>query len=907
MVGKTLGHYEILEPLGAGGMGEVYRARDTKLNRDVAIKVLPPLLADDPERLARLQREAQLLAALNHPNIAAIYGLEDADEISFLAMELAEGQTLAQRLSDGAVGIDEALKIALQIAEALEAAHERGIVHRDLKPANIQVATEGSAAGQVKVLDFGLAKAFEADGTSQEMSPDLSHSPTMAAATRTGVIMGTAAYMSPEQARGKPVDKRTDIWAFGCVVFEMLTGKRAFQGETVTDILAAIVHQEPQWEALPPDTPLRIRDLLGRCLKKQADERLRDVGECRIAVKEYLADPEGEKRRALASAGTATAAANPWKLAVPLAVATLLIGVLGTWWATRPVPPAPEDLVRFDFELPEDVDFWNTGRHVVAVSPDGARIAFTGNNQLWLRRIDDLQATPLRGTGGPTSPFFSPDGQQLAFFSGPDAQIKRIAVTGGAPVSLAAAGNLYGASWAEDGMIYYGQGPGGIWRVSENGGEPENMISLDSGLSAHGPQLLPGGEWVLFTEAIGSGWNEGSIVAESLITGERVELIAGGTEGRWVPTGHIVYVRDGTLFAVPFDLGAMEVTSGPASMVEGVRTAASNVTGAANYAFTSRGGLVYVTGAANALTTRQLVWRDGDGNEELIADSVRPGRTWTPRLSPDGRYVAYRLDDDQGERNIWMLDLQRGVHSLFTPDGGARSFAWTPDGEWLYYSSDWDGDTDIYRRPADMRSPAEEFLGGDGNELVRSISPDGEWLLYADTDVLTTGAYDIEIVSLTEPGDPQPVFDRSIQEVTATFSPNGKWVAFVAVEEGARPEVYVQSFPNLGGITKISDGLGSEPLWAPDSRRLYYRSRRDLMVVDVVGEEPFDAGAPQLVLEDAFLRELGQNAGSYDISRNDQRLLMITAEAADDDEAPSGINVVLNWFEELKQRVPTGR
>ena len=298
------------------------------------------------------------------------------------------------------------------------------------------------------------------------------------------------------------------------------------------------------------------------------------------------------------------------------------------------------------------------------------------------------------------------------------------------------------------------------------------------------------------------------------------------------------------------------------------------------------------------------MWRDGDGNEELIADSVRPGRTWTPRLSPDGRYVAYRLDDDQGERNIWMLDLQRGVHSLFTPDGGARSFAWSPDGDWLYYSSDWDGDTDIYRRPADMRSPAEEFLGGDGNELVRSISPDGEWLLYADTDVLTTGAYDIAIISLTEPGDPQPLFDRLIQEVTATFSPNGEWVAFVAVEEGARPEVYVQSFPNLGGITKISDGIGTEPLWAPDSRRLYYKSEFDLMVVDVVGEEPFDAGAPRLVLENAFLRERGQNAGSYDISRNDQRLLMITTETADDNEAPSGINVVLNWFEELKQRVP---
>ena len=427
MVGKTLGHYENLEPLGKGGMGEVYRARDTKLDRDVAIKVLPEDFATDADRLARFEREAKLLAALNHPNIAAIYGLEDEGEISFLAMELAEGQTLAKRLSDGAVGIDEALKIALQIAEALEAAHERGIVHRDLKPANIQVATEGSAAGQVKVLDFGLAKAFEADGTSQEMSPELSASPTMAAATRTGVIMGTAAYMSPEQARGKPVDKRTDIWAFGCVVFEMLTGKRAFQGETVTDILAAIVHQEPQWEALPPDTPLRIRDLLRRCLKKQADERLRDVGECRIAVKEYLADPEGEKRRALASAGTTATVANPWKLAIPLAAATALVAVLATWGATLPVP---EPLMQFEIELPEQVDFSNTGRRIVAISPDGSRIVFVADGQLWMRLMGDLVPTLISGTDDARSPFFSADGQQVGFQVLGTNELKRVAVTG---------------------------------------------------------------------------------------------------------------------------------------------------------------------------------------------------------------------------------------------------------------------------------------------------------------------------------------------------------------------------------------------------------------------------------------------------------------------------------------------
>ncbi len=904
MVGKTLGHYEILEPLGKGGMGEVYRARDTKLNRDVAIKVLPTLLADDPERLARLQREAQLLAALNHPNIAAIYGLEDEGEISFLAMELAEGQTLAQRLSDGAIGIDEGLKIALQIAEALEAAHERGIVHRDLKPANIQVATEGTAAGQVKVLDFGLAKAFEADGTSQEMSPDLSHSPTMAAATRTGVIMGTAAYMSPEQARGKPVDKRTDIWAFGCVVFETLTGKRAFQGETVTDILAAIVHQEPQWEALPPETPLRVRDLLGRCLKKQADERLRDVGECRIAVKEYLADPEGEKRRALASAGTATAAAIPWKLAVSIAVATLLVGILGTWLATRPAPVAPQPPVRLDLNIEEDI----AGTHgsSVVLSPDGARVAYVlgvipGARELMTRSLDQQDSTSLvagaNNLDSPYQPFFSPDGQWVGFVM--STELKKVPVTGGTPLSIAQVSRNRGADWGPDETIVFTPDPtSGLFLVSANGGEPEPLTELAEGEATHRwPQFLPGGRAVVFTSHVAdSGFDAATIEVVDLETRERKVVHRGGTYGRYVPTGHLVYANAGTLFAMPFDLDALEATGSAAPVVENVTT---NSQGGAQFGFSETGVLAYSrgTGAASG-AEYTLTWVDREGNTEPLSFEPR-GYGW-PHLSPEEDRIAVEIRE--GGFHIWILDLATGTSQPLTFEGNNLRPVWSPDGQWVYFGSDRGCAFDIFRRRADLSADAERLFEAEGQQWPNSISIDGNLLMFRDIPV--GGNPDIGMISLDGNAEPRMLIETEAATFDPSISPDGRWFAFVSNETGSN-QIQVQEIETQRRRT-ISTGGGIIPVWSRDGTEIFYWSGPgQRSVVEVTGETEPVFSAPRPLFEVTGMHN------QYDVSGDGQRFLgmMRVGAAATDtaaEPATPRINVILNWFEELKQRVPTG-
>jgi len=941
MIGKTLGHYEVLDELGAGGMGEVYRARDGKLGRDVAIKVLPAHLADDPERLARLQREAQVLASLNHPNIAAIYGLEEATvvfgddgdrgdgteggegddgspgtegsdgdrgagggdggetTINFLVMELAPGETIAKRLTQGAIGVDEALKMALQIAEALEAAHDAGIVHRDLKPANVQVSTEGSGAGQVKVLDFGLAKALEADGASQELSPDLSASPTMAAATRTGMIMGTAAFMSPEQARGKQIDKRTDIWAFGCVLFEMLTGQRAFRGETVTDILAAIVHQEPQWEALPADTPLRIRDMLQRCLKKQPDERLRDVGECRIAVKEYLADPEGEKKRALAAGGGAVAVASgmSWKMLAPMIAAPVVVAVLATWWLAQ-APAAP--IMRFDIDLPPEVNFTRTGRHVLAFSPDGTSIVFVANRQLWMRRIGDLEATPIAGTDDdPFSPFFSPDGQQIGFFA--QGQMKRVAISGGAAVSLGPADNApFGASWGDNGMVYFGQGGGGIWQVPGTGGTPEMVVEMAEGEFADGPQLLPGGEWLLFALAgSAQGWNNADIVAQSLLSGERKLLIPGGTQPRYVPTGHLMYAHDGTLFAVPFDAGSLEVTPGPVPVVQGVR--AAGFTGAVDYGFSTTGHLAYVpgTGGGELTVGASLVWVDREGSVEALP--VEPRIFIEPRLSPDESRIAVQVGSDD-DSDIWVFEVERGAAQRLTVEGDVNwNAVWSHDGEWVYFASDRGGDLDIWRKRADRSGAAEIVLEAAEDQHPHSVSADGETLFYTELD--SSGAK-IGMLSLVGDGEPEMLVESEAFNVDPWPSPDGRFVAFGTNESGDREVVVVEI--DSGRRWPISTDGGRTPVWSRDgSAILYYEGAGRWYSVAVSTEPTFSAGVPQQIVQ------LARNTASeLNVSADTQRFLTVRfGDTADQQEQTfePGVHVVLNWFQELKDLVPKGR
>jgi len=592
--GTRLGAYEVVSLLGEGGMGQVYRARDTRLKRDVAIKVLPDQLAADPERLSRFQREAELLATLNHPNIAAIYGLEESDGERAIVLELVEGETLAEQIVRAPAPLDDALRIARQIVDALEAAHDRGVVHRDLKPANIKITPDG----KVKVLDFGLAKMLE----SPNASPITSMSPTMSVqATYAGVILGTAAYMSPEQARGKLVDRRTDVWAFGCVLFEMLSGKRAFDtgGDTVSDAVAAVLMKEPDWSLLPATTPPHIASLLRRCLQKDVQKRVPHIGVARLEIDEGSASST--------QTAAVTTAAPLWRRAMPVATGVLLAAALGAvaWWRLK--PDAVQPIVsRFVVTLPEGQNFTNTGRHAIAISPDGTAIAYTANQRLYVRAIGDFEARPIQGideSNVPINPVFSPDGRSIAFYAGGEQTIKRIAVSGGAPVTLGTFTNPIGMSWGPDGILLCQ--PKGIMRLSPNGGTPEVLLAVKPDEVAHGPQMLPGGKAVLFTLAKTRSedrWDAADVVVQFLPAGPRKTVIQGGTHARYLPTGHLVYALRGVVFAVPFDLQRLEVSGGPVPIVEGVRRAPVGATGAAQFSVSANGSLVYMPGPVSTVT-----------------------------------------------------------------------------------------------------------------------------------------------------------------------------------------------------------------------------------------------------------------------------------------------------------------
>ncbi|MBI4480621.1 MAG: protein kinase [Acidobacteria bacterium] len=920
--GTTLGHYEIRELIGKGGMGEVYLGFDEELKRDVAIKLLPEAFARDPERIARFKREAQLLASLNHANIAAIYGLVEAGAAKGLVMEYVPGETLADRVRrEGPVPLDETLEITKQVCEALEHAHEKTIIHRDLKPANVKL----TPVGQVKVLDFGLAKAF----TAVPESGDPGDSPTLSAMpTLPGVILGTAAYMSPEQARGRKVDKRTDVWALGCVLYELLTGRGAFystpsrhqsrarqqadmpspakgplphrrfaspesrvaspdEPDTVQEIIANILKGEPDWALLPANTPPHVRMILRRSLQKDPAKRLRSAADIAISIEEggFSAAPPA----------TAPRVAH-WRLAAMLGVAVVLAS-LASLFLKPAAPPTAQAPVHVTITLPAgDVLAESTtggANRPLAYSPDGSHIAYVatrgGNRQIFLRALSDPQPRPIAGTEGASAPFFSPDGQWIGFFA--QGKLKKVSITGGAPVVLCDAGTLAGAAWAPDGTIIFSPSTTSpLMRVSADGGTPEAITALDrsNGESSHrNPQVLSGAKVLLFNTMGGAGWDDYHVIAQVLASGDRRVLVRGAHTASYAPSGHLIYARAQTLLAVPFDLDRLEVTSqSPVSIVEAVRT--SNLT-AAEYSVSSNGSLAYI--GTHATLDRRLVWVDRAGNVEAIP--LPPRRYAGPVLSPDGRQAALGIQSNTDD--LWLYDLERGTLSKLTSEGTSQEAVWSPDGKQIAYRAYRRGFRNVFWRSADGTGTEEQLTEGESQQTPSSWSPDGKAIAYTVLDP-STGT-DLWWLPLEGNRKAQVFLRTTTSENEARFSPDGRWLAYSSNESG-RNEIFVQPFPGPGRKWQVSTNGGSFPLWNPNGRELFYRSGDRMMAVDITTAPTFSAGQPRQLFE-------ARSLAISSVSPDGQRFL--ATQPVEPEQPATQINVVLNWFEELKRRVPAAR
>jgi Tol biopolymer transport system component len=911
--GTRLGSYEILSALGAGGMGEVYRARDTRLDRDVAIKMLPEAFAADAERVARFQREAKVLASLNHPHIAAIYGLEDAEGVKALVMELVQGEDLAQRLARGAIPLDEALPIAKQIAEALEAAHEQGIIHRDLKPANIKVRADGT----VKVLDFGLAKAFDRTGSP---SSNATTSPTISMhATQAGVILGTAAYMAPEQARGRVVDIRADIWAFGCVLYEMVTGARAFKGDDVTDTIVAVVSKEPDWQALPA-TASGMRPLLARCLKKDVKQRLQAIGDARIQVEELISGTSENVAAARAPAAT------PSRRIAPAAIAGLgsgaVIGALAMWAMTRPAPQARVLPSRFEIVPPlaQSLAIQGADRDI-AISPDGQYIVYRANAglaQLAVRAIDRLDAHSIAGITNAREPFFSPDSQWIGFFDG--AGLKKAPITGGSAITI---WKNYvvprGASWGDDNSIVFASTDTstGLLRLPASGGEPTELTRPDAAKGERNhwyPSLLPGGRGVLFTIRALNPAEPAQVAVLDLKTGQRKTLIRGGSQAEYVPTGHLLYAAAGTLHAVRFDLGRLEVVSDPAPVVDDVSMA---TTTAANYAVSRTGTLVYVP-ASGTQRPRSLVWVDRKGQQTPVK---APPRLYDePRLSPDGTRVALAIRDQ--EHDVWIWDLARETLRRLTFDPGVDdSPVWTPDGRRIVFASARAGPSNLFMQAADGTGVAERLTTGADSQRPAFVAPDGTgvvgWVNAPKTrgDIVwfplksSANRSGSSPVSGVSSSGVEPLVRTTAIEHNPEISPDGRYLAYGSNESG-RDEIYVKPFPRVNdGRWQVSTDGGTRPVWARNGRELFYVDLANTLTAAPVQTSgtTFAAGNPAKLFETDSAASL-TSPRDYDVAPNGQRFLMIKGTAARDRNAtPTGMVVVQNWFEELKAKVAAGK
>jgi Tol biopolymer transport system component len=895
--GARVGPYEILAPLGRGGMGEVWRARDTKLRREVAIKALPAEFARDSERRARFEREAHLLASLNHPNVGAIFGLEEAGDDVFLVLELVEGETLDEKLAAGALPLPETLAIASQIAAGLSAAHEAGVIHRDLKPSNIKVKSDGS----VKVLDLGLARVIDSAPTG-----DASKSPTVTTGgTRSGVILGTAAYMSPEQARGKPLDRRTDVFSFGCILYECLAGRQVFREETVSDTLAAVIRSEPDWAALPADTPPGVRRLLKRCLQKDAARRLHDISDARLEIEEALAGPD----EAAALVREAEPASPSRKARLPGIGLSLLLGALIGAALVRVLWPAARieqaRAIHSAIPLPAGASLLVTySKPSLAFSPDGRKLVFRGvekgASRLYLRDLGRTDAVPIPGTEGAFDPFFSPDGEWLAFFAG--SQLRKVAVAGGAPTALADTPPVsQGGTWGFDGSILLAPRPnGGLARLLPGAREYQWLTRLDATRSEQAqvhPQLLPDGQNVLFIVRNGKDFDDlasSSAAVLSLSTGERRTLVEGATFARFAEPGYLLFAKGTTLFAAHCDRRRWELTGPAAPLVRDVMTLPSD---AAPYAAVSDTGLLaFVPGGAVVPPPDTLLWVDRSGREEPLAIAGR--RFVSPRLSPDGKRLAITAyESSNGHSSIAIYDFGRSVLSILTPEPGRHfSPAWSPDGRRIAFAT-FEGDHPRLAWKAADGGTAELLSPGERPEFPTSFSPDGRSLLYTASPGSTENM-DLWLLSLGDRREHGSWISGPARELAGFFSPDGRAVAYVSMES-ARPEVYVRPYPGPGGAVKVSAEGGSEPAWARDGRELFYRSADSLMVVPIQTQPAFSAGAPRALIPDRYDRWSREDGSrNYDVSPDGKRFLFVTHREVRR-EPVTQLNLVVNWPSEL--------
>jgi serine/threonine-protein kinase len=879
--GRRFGTFEVVDRLGVGGMGEVYRARDARLGREVAIKVLPEALARDAERLARFDREARALASLSHPNVGAIHGAEEADGIRFLVLELIPGDTLGDRIDRGAMKVEEALRLACQIAGALEAAHERGIVHRDLKPANVKVTPEG----RVKVLDFGLARMLAPTGDSGEVARTMDGDHQT---TKHGVLLGTPTYMSPEQARGQSVDKRSDVWAFGCLLYEMLTARKAFEGETITDVLAGILVREPDWSALPADTPRGLRRLLGRCLQRDREKRLHDIADARIEMEEMLAgiaagtveaEPPAPltRRRALALVGGGAAIGA--------------LGGAGAFTFLRGRSPAMGGL-RFNVAIPPQAPLQDVfeAYSVMALSPDGRTMAFVGNpgtSSLWVRSLETTQSRLLPGTTNGLSPFFSPDGEWVGFFA--NGMLRRTHVDKGEPQGICSAGRLRGASWGTDGRIVFAVFSGGLITVDAAAGTPQPLTTVDaSRQEAHRwPDVLPGGRGVVFCAMTG---NERNVAAVPAAGGDVRILVQGGNCPQYVRGGFLMFARSGTLMAVPFDTGSLRVKGTPVPVVEDVRMVVKG-SGGAHYAVSASGALAYVPGYPRP-PERTLMWVDRAGQAAPVAGAERKPYL-APRLSPDGTRVAVVVEAETSD--LWTYELERGTWARLTFEGDNTQPIWSPDGRRLAFASNRDGAYQLYVVSAEGGA-SRQVTSGREWRFPSSFSPDGRHVAFNQN---SDQRAEVALVDVDSSSAPVPLGTKARYEGNAVFSPDGAWLAYQA-DEGSGLQIMVTEARGGGRRWPVSGMAGSEPMWSRDGRELFFRGGRVFYAVDVQLRPEFRAGRPRRLFE-LPLEEGDSGLQNFDVSADGRRLLAVQGPTAV--QAPLEVVYIPDWASELKQKL----